>query len=423
MRMARGAGLAVLAAIALAPLSAGAAQHLWRFKEVYTNSTGSVQYIEMYSASDGQGVLGNHVIKVTVGAVSKTYVFPAGLAGSTFERHLLIATPGFSNVPGFVTPDYTLPCGPFIPVNATGTITIEFGVSGQLPYDTISFNASTLPLDGTNSLNDSDLTTGQNLSSATNTPTNATTTGALVLTACQANGTCDPCSDGNFCNGPETCSINACTATPPCAKQCIESTDTCVDCINAGHCNDNNVCTDDSCNGSNQCVNAANTSSCNDGAFCNGTDTCNGGVCTHTAAPCGTQNCNEGPDTCGDCQGISDCDDGQGCTVDACNSGTCASTMAADGTECDTDATFCNGVGTCASGTCGNIAEPCDTTTETCLEATDACAPAGTTPDATGPGDRDGGGGCCQSNRSPTSLTAPLLLLAVAFFVRRRRRR
>jgi uncharacterized protein (TIGR03382 family) len=294
-----------------------------------------------------------------------------------------------------------------------------------MPYDSISFNASTLPLDGTNSLTDTDLSTSVNLVSGTNSPANVSNTaGSVTLTACLANGTCDACTDSNYCNGPETCSTNACVGVSPCAQQCIEATDTCVECITDIHCNDNNPCTDDVCNGSNVCVHTNRTGSCDDALFCNGVDTCNAGTCTHAGTPCGTQNCNEGPDTCGDCQGASDCNDDQACTVDACNSGDCSNTTAADGTACDTDSTFCNGVGTCTASTCGNIQEPCTGESEVCNEAFHGCSPNDIMPDAGGPGDNDpDGGGCCQSNSSPAPAAAPLLLLAVASLVRRRRNR
>ncbi len=421
----RALGWLVVGVIALAPLSAGAAQHEWKIKEVYTNSDGRVQFIELFTTAEGQGILATHVIKVTNGTTSQTFTFPTNLAGVTANRHLLIATPGFSRVPGSVVPDYNLPCGPFIPIGATGTITIEFGGAGQTPYDSISFDASTLPTDNTSSLTDSNLGAGTSLSSGTNSPANGSATGTLSLSACLLNGTCQPCDDGLYCNGPETCAASACTAVAPCAKQCIEASDTCVDCIDTSHCSDSNPCTNDICNGAMECENPARTGSCDDGLFCNGADTCVSAVCTHAGTPCPAQNCNEGPDTCGDCTGASDCEDGQSCTTDTCNSGDCARANAADGSECDTDATFCNGVGICASGTCGNVEAPCDTG-DSCDEGTRACsataADAGL--DAGGPGTNDpDGGGCCQANRSAAPLAAPLLLIALASLMSRARRR
>ena len=47
---------------------------------------------------------------------------------------------------------------------------------------------------------------------------------------------------------------------------------------------DGNVCTTDQCNGGGACVHPTNTAPCNDGVFCNGADTCSGGVCPSTPA-------------------------------------------------------------------------------------------------------------------------------------------
>ena len=57
-------------------------------------------------------------------------------------------------------------------------------------------------------------------------------------------------------------------------------------CIDAGDCDDFNVCTDEACVG-NVCQYTNNVNSCDDGLYCNGTDTCSGGSCSvHTGSPC-----------------------------------------------------------------------------------------------------------------------------------------
>jgi hypothetical protein len=143
----------------------------------------------------------------------------------------------------------------------------------------------------------------------------------------------------------------------------------------------------------------------------------------HAGTPCGAQNCNEGPDTCGDCQGPADCDEGEPCTIDTCDTGQCHRTNAADGSECDNNNSFCDGVGTCTSAVCGAIAEPCDPAVSMCLESPKGCAPLDATPDAPGPDDNGGGGGCCQANTTPATFTGPLLVLALGMLAGRRRRR
>jgi len=412
----------------LSPLRANASVHFWQIKEVYSNSTGSIQYIELFSTQPGQTLLNTHTLVVNDGS-DHTLTFTADLTVDTMNKHLLIATPGFKNVAGAPTPDITLPCGPFFNPSAA-TITITFAET----VDTLSFAGSTLPKDGTNSLTDGNLGGTANLTSGTNSPTNlASSMGPITPTTNQANGTQDICNDLKFCNGTEgACSAGACGAgTAPCAQQCIEgspgsNTGTCVECINAGHCDDGNPCTDDTCDGSNVCQHAAHVGSCTDNMFCNGADTCSGTTCVHAGDPCGGANCNEGPDTCGDCQGAADCEDGQPCTVDTCTTGQCNRATAADGAQCDDDTTFCNGVGSCTTGVCGAIAAPCYAMTETCDGSHDASQlthPA--TPDAPGPTnpkDDDDGGGCCQANTSPATFTGPglVLLLGLAFGRRRR---
>jgi hypothetical protein len=100
--------LAALIAISLFLVanSAQAAFHLWTFSEFFSNADGSVQFIEMVSSGPFETVAGSAEIRTTSGSV---FDFPANLTGNTSNRRLLIATPGFADLPGAVTPDFTLP--------------------------------------------------------------------------------------------------------------------------------------------------------------------------------------------------------------------------------------------------------------------------------------------------------------------------
>jgi hypothetical protein len=146
------------------------------------------------------------------------------------------------------------------------------------------------------------------------------------------------CDDGLFCNGIELCVGGFCHATPT---------------IN---CDDGVTCTDDGCDETaDACTHASNDSNCDDGLFCNGTESCDAildcqtgtvVVCDDTVA-CTDDACNESTDQCdhlandsacddglfcngsescqlAGCQsGITvDCDDSVDCTIDACNEGT-----------------------------------------------------------------------------------------------------
>jgi len=128
---------------------------------------------------------------------------------------------------------------------------------------------------------------------------------------------------------------------------------------------------------------------CDDGAFCNGAETCNvgTGLCEAGTAPVcddglfcnGVESCNEGTDTC-DAGTAPACDDGLFCNGgETCNEGT-DSCDAGTAPVCD-DGAFCNGTESCNEGTdtCDAGTPPaCDdgafcNGTESCNEGTDSC--------------------------------------------------
>src|SRR5262249_54261896 len=127
------------------------------------------------------------------------------------------------------------------------------------------------------------------------------------------NGT--SCSDGNACNGVETCQNGTCAAgTPP----------VCVD---------NNPCTADSCDPISGCVFAPvpDGTACS-GTVCGSASTCRQGMCIPSTGP--------------------NCDDGNPCTADSCAAdGTCVHTPVPDGTSC-ADQNACNGQEVCQAGAC-----------------------------------------------------------------------
>jgi hypothetical protein len=127
---------------------------------------------------------------------------------------------------------------------------------------------------------------------------------------------------------------------------------------------DENPCTDDECNASGACVAGPNAETCDDGLFCNGTDTCVEGACTgHSGDPCAGggicgDNCQEETDSCFDsaatvCRpsgGV--CDVAENCTG---TSGACPSdTVVASTTVCRTSGGVCD------------VAENCTGSTATC---------------------------------------------------------
>jgi hypothetical protein len=84
---------------------------------------------------------------------------------------------------------------------------------------------------------------------------------------------------------------------------------------------------------------------CDDGAFCNGAETCVSGTCQPGTNPCSaSQTCDEATDACVSCTTDAECDDGD----------------------------FCNGAETCVSGACQPGTSPC-AAADRCDENADVC--------------------------------------------------
>jgi hypothetical protein len=228
--------------------------------------------------------------------------------------------------------------------------------------------------------------------------------GTDSCTAADANGS--PCSDGVFCNGTDTCSAGVCSqhAGNPCpgADGDVDCSETCDE-------------TADACTG-----NDPNGSACEDNLFCNGADSCSGGLCNqHAGAMCpgvdGDANCAEScSDSVAGCTGNdaqgAPCDDGIFCNgPDSCSNGSCSvhagnpcpgpdgdsncaescneagdtcTAPDANGSACS-DGVFCNGADSCAAGACsGHAGNPCPgadgdgNCSESCSESADACTAA-----------------------------------------------
>jgi hypothetical protein len=180
-----------------------------------------------------------------------------------------------------------------------------------------------------------------------------------------------PCDDGLFCDGADTCvggvcqhAGDPCAGGPECANVCNEAADNCLAPPTTQCTPDPNVCTDDHCNGAGACVHTNNTAPCDDGLFCNGSDTCSGGTCTHAGNPCagGPECANLCDETANDCfnpSGTSCTDDGNVCTLDQCNgAGACTHPAGNEGGACG-DASACTSSGTCSGGACTGATTTC----------------------------------------------------------------
>lgn len=153
-----------IAASWLLPTAARATNHLWEISELYSNSSGTVQFVEMFNANTVEGFLNGTQLVASSGSETNTFTFPSDLADpiNTANHRLLIATAGFGSLPGGVTPDYTLPANFLFTTNGTLTFTASF--------DEVSYLS--LPTDGQNSLT-IDVSTHPHVAApAVNSPTN-----------------------------------------------------------------------------------------------------------------------------------------------------------------------------------------------------------------------------------------------------------
>ena len=122
--------------------------HEWRITELYSNASGTVQFIELglpSSGLDNESFVGGHTI--TDSALSHTFTFPSNTVSiPTNSAHLLIATPGYTLLSGVPTADYVLPTNDFFSTSGD-TINYSTGIS------VVTFPQPNLPTNGTNSLN------------------------------------------------------------------------------------------------------------------------------------------------------------------------------------------------------------------------------------------------------------------------------
>lgn len=132
----------LLLAGALLSAPAAASFHLWFMNEVYSNASGSVQFLELTALAPEQQFTSFHSLKVSGGGVTHTYNLTTNLPGDTSGHRFLFGTQSFAAL-GIVQPDYIIPDN-FFPAGG-GTITWAEGAD-VWTYDT-------LPTDGVLALN------------------------------------------------------------------------------------------------------------------------------------------------------------------------------------------------------------------------------------------------------------------------------
>lgn len=123
----------------LAAEGAFAKAHLWRFTELFSNASGSVQFIEMF-VFDPAGTEEIRFQGFVLSSNENEYVFPNNLPPeNTFNRWVLIATQEFAELPGAPAPDFIIPASFFDPsgdeIRYRDTVDIFTIPSGAMPTD------------------------------------------------------------------------------------------------------------------------------------------------------------------------------------------------------------------------------------------------------------------------------------------------
>lgn len=117
--------------------------HLYRINELYSNSDGSVQFIELtVDGSTGEGFWQGRTIAVSQGGTPHSYNFPSNLPSAidTANTSVLIATRGFADL-GIVAPDFIV---------SSGFLFTDGGTVNFAGVDSVAY--SSLPSDGTHSV-------------------------------------------------------------------------------------------------------------------------------------------------------------------------------------------------------------------------------------------------------------------------------
>jgi len=135
--------LAALAMGALAAPAAFAGAHTWDVNEVFSNASGTIQFVELREAGGGAfevGVGGHNVTSNT-----RSFTMTSNVASPTSFKMILLATPAFAALPGAPTPDYVFPTAS-VPFFSIGGDTLRY-----VPYDTWTIAAGLIPTDGVTS--------------------------------------------------------------------------------------------------------------------------------------------------------------------------------------------------------------------------------------------------------------------------------
>ena len=132
---------------------------LWDINEIYTNSDGTQQFIELTTFANGQQFVTGHTITSNSDGIVNSFTLINNTPSPTANRTILFATSSLASIAGFPLPDFIIPNNFFNPT--ANTITLNFGENS----DIVTLTSEQLP---TNGLQSSDDNGNSQLASPTN---------------------------------------------------------------------------------------------------------------------------------------------------------------------------------------------------------------------------------------------------------------
>lgn len=124
---------------------AHAGAHTWDVNEVFSNADGTIQFIELREANGTPNEVGLGGKVISADGTGRTFTIVGNVAAPTTNRHFLLATQSFADLPGAPTPDRIIPPSSLPFFNLAGD-TVRYAT-----LDAWAFGA--VPTDGLNSMN------------------------------------------------------------------------------------------------------------------------------------------------------------------------------------------------------------------------------------------------------------------------------
>jgi hypothetical protein len=213
------ATLVAIGTVAILTGKALAGGHTWRIGEVFTDSTGTIQFVECQECCGGANESATAGHNVTGLALSRSFTITANSAAPTSFKTILLGTPAFATLfaalPGSPTPNYIIPPGsvPFVRVIGGDTIT-------YVPYHSLVIPNGALPTDGVKSYY-------MNGTTSCNTPKNYAGLGGTINAGCTLQGDVNNDSkvDGDDVGAfvRAKMSLSLVGESPACAEYCTGS--------------------------------------------------------------------------------------------------------------------------------------------------------------------------------------------------------